>query len=690
MSIATTSVLEALLEAVPELHPQMYFKSPLTALSHAMEDQVLAGVDTYQDYKPLIIANFQKERFYRQESHRYKRIAAMTPHVYILAAAETEFAHSSDFYETIAFSPEDSLGLEWHLVIISQNYASCLICQERQPTSDVDLLKKSASVELSAMDQSRRFEGIWTLDQDVSRQAAIILFDKILAYRPELKGKINEALELYGMKKRSKKSRRTLINSSDLGYLQSTEKFAQRLATYLQAGQHKLIKAYRTIAIRERKERLTNLIATAIRRSLNPQEICEVAVNELGQALSASRCILYRCKVTDSTATILHEFINRDLSDIVMSLAGQAWPLQNNPVFHYVVERLEGVYMNDFNFDKQGYISKCRQNFKTKISSFDLVSQKKIQKILDKWHIVGWMMVPILYQGKLLGVVELHQCGSELIDWELGDLELVDAISTQLGATLIQAETYANLEELNQQLEALDRTRSNLIAITGHELRTPLSTIQVCLESLASEPDMPLELRQVMLDTALSDAERMRKLVQDFLTLSHLESGTVNWNFESLPLQECLDLAMSSLKNRNEKKMPKIRLQVPKELPLVQTDGEWLVEVISKLLDNACKFTKPEGMITIKAKRKGDRMLEVTISDTGRGIEPNRLEVVFDRFYQEEGALQRTVGGTGLGLAICRQIITRLGGEIWAESNGKDQGTKFYFTIPISDSINGK
>jgi len=105
----------------------------------------------------------------------------------------------------------------------------------------------------------------------------------------------------------------------------------------------------------------------------------------------------------------------------------------------------------------------------------------------------------------------------------------------QIGVALIQAEAYANLQDLNEQLAALDRTRSNLVAITGHELRTPLSTIQVCLESLASEPDMPAEMRQIMLDTALKDAERMRKLIQDFLTLSRLESGRVNWNPELYP-----------------------------------------------------------------------------------------------------------------------------------------------------------
>jgi signal transduction histidine kinase len=80
-------------------------------------------------------------------------------------------------------------------------------------------------------------------------------------------------------------------------------------------------------------------------------------------------------------------------------------------------------------------------------------------------------------------------------------------------------------------------------------------------------------------------------------------------------------------------------------------------------------------------------MLEVTVADTGRGIEPNRLEEVFDRFYQEEGALRRTTGGTGLGLAICRQIVKGWGGEIWADSAGKDQGSQFHFTVPITSRL---
>jgi signal transduction histidine kinase len=293
--------------------------------------------------------------------------------------------------------------------------------------------------------------------------------------------------------------------------------------------------------------------------------------------------------------------------------------------------------------------------------------------------------------------MELHHCDSMPITWKGEDIALVDAIATQVGVALIQAESYANLEDLNEQLEALDRTRSNLVAITGHELRTPLSTIQVCLESLANEPDMSPELRQVMLSTALEDAERMRKLVQDFLTLSQLESGTVEWNPEPLSLQECVDLSLSHIRSRQDQSnIPSINNFIIDSMILVEADGEWLVEVLSKLLDNACKFTDKKGQITLKVEEKNPTQLKITVSDNGRGIEPERLKQVFDRFYQEEGALRRSTGGTGLGLAICRQIVKNWGGEIWAESQGKNQGSQFYFTIPkytqksTSNNNNGK
>jgi DICT domain-containing protein/signal transduction histidine kinase len=642
-------VLVELLQDQPQLRPQMYFKSSLTALSHAMEDQVLAGLD-----KPLIIASFQRERFYRQEAHRYRRIAERTNQVYVLAAPETSFTSRSDEYETVAFDPGDELSQEWHLIVIGQQYASCLVCRERQGFYN--------GIQVPFIDPSRRFEGIWTFDRQVSCKAAELLLKRILAYRPELAAKIEGARSQFLSPSPLLSSSPTLPLSP---YCPNPDPFAQRLVTYLQAGQYKLLKAYRSIAAGEKKERLVNSITAAIRQSLNSQEVLKQAAQELGVAMQVCRCLIYRCKQSDTSTTIQHEFLKPD----IISVSGQTWPLKDNPIFQEALQHRGRIYVADTHND-------------SRISNSPI-----IQDLVNRFGIVSWLLVPVLDKGKLLGMVELHHCGLTPHRWEDDALELIDAIAGQIAVALIQAEAYANLEDLNQQLEALERTRSNLIAITGHELRTPLSTIQVCLESLASEPDMSLDLQQVMLNSALADAERMRKLVQDFLTLSKLESGRVEWHPEVLEVQECVELAISSTKVRQAKQeMPHLVNEVPSELPLVRADGEWLVEVLTKLLDNACKFTSSQGQITIAAKRNSHKMLQVTIADTGRGIEPNRLETVFDRFYQEEGALRRTTGGTGLGLAICRQIVNGWGGQIWAESAGKDQGSQFHFTLPIVET----
>ncbi len=638
------SILEDLLIALPDLRPQIYFKSSLTALSHAMEDQVLAGAD-----QPVVIASFQKERFYRQEAHRYLKIADRTEQVYVLASPEADFANRFEHYETIAFDETDALAQEWHLVVVGAQYAACLICCERQAHSTPG----ESSVHLPP-DQSRRFEGIWTFERSVACKAAELLLAKVLYYRPELADKVAAAQILL------RENAQSSLSNVDPG------PFAERLVTYIQAGQYKLLKAYRSIAAQEQRERLVNSITSAIRRSLNPDEIFKVAVKELGQALNACRCLIYQCRDTDGTVILQHESLNHE----VESLAGQRWNLADNPLFDYVTQHQEPIYVSHAQADMW------------LLREQEVIAPKEQ---VQRWAIKAWLMVPVVHQNRLLGMVEVHHCGSTDHDWHESNLGLIEAIANQIGVALIQAEAYANLEDLNQQLAALDRTRSNLIAITGHELRTPLSTIQVCLESLSTEPDMPEELRQVMLNAALTDAERMRKLIQDFLTLSQLESGRIQWHLESLPLEECVDLALSSVRSRQmEGLLPEITAQVSPELPLIQADGEWVVEVLSKLLDNACKFTEPTGKVLIQAQLNGRQMLEVTVSDTGRGIEPNRLETVFDRFYQEEGALRRSTGGTGLGLAICRQIVVGLGGRIWAESAGKDRGSQFHLTLPIS------
>ncbi|MEM8504017.1 MAG: DICT sensory domain-containing protein [Cyanobacteria bacterium P01_D01_bin.1] len=679
-----TSIVEEMFELLPTLRTQMYFKTSLTALSHAMEDQVLAG----SERQPLIIASFQQERFYRQEASRYLRIAEVSDQVYVLSAAETQFNRlnrtdeaQSVGYEKIDFDEDDALREEWHLVVIGEQYSAALICREHQPVLVTPRgLKVEAMAQQTAahLDQTRRFEGIWTLDRQVSLRAAKLLLNRIQDYRPELSQKLGRARDRF-----------IPDGLSSMPDLEVVEKdpFAQRLVTYLQAGQYKQLKAYRAIALQEQRARLVNSITAAIRKSLNPSEIFAIAVTELGSVLDVSRCIIYRCSADDPDATIHHEYRQPHVN----SLEGATWPLKHNPLYQWVKAQHRTLAIDNVS-------GSARSLDETDLNSDLEIDLSTAQPRLQRWQIRGCLLVPLIHKNRLLGMVELHLDGGNDYQnsrhWGDDEISLTEAIANQLSVALIQAEAYAHLEDFNQQLADLERTRSNLIAITGHELRTPLSTIRVCLESLITEPDMSADLRQVMLDTALTDAERMRKLVQDFLTLSRLESQRVEWNLESLSLQECVDLALSSLRwQHSSNSAPAIRIKtdIPKDLPFVRADGEWIVEVLSKLLDNACKFTEGGdthgvgyGRITISAEMQDPETVRVTVADTGRGIESERLETVFERFYQEEGALRRSVGGTGLGLAICQQIIEGLKGRIWATSAGKNQGTQIHFTLPAA------
>ena len=653
----TNSLLRDLVTEYSSLRPQIYFKSSLTALARAMQDLILADSEQY-----LVIANFQQEKFFRALERRFQRMATKSEHIYVLGVPEVEssFALADRGYETIAIESTDTLAGERYLVIIGQNYSACLAAQEKFSVTDLNNMT-------SVIEQGERFEGIWTFDRQITYTAADWLLGRITNYRRELTEKTQQARQLFQLNQRIDSKSLLTTQSVDLGI------FTQRLVTYLQAGQYKLLKAYRAIATAERKEYLINKIAAAQRSSLDPQDILRTTVRELGQIFPNCRCLLYRLTPDETEVKIEYEY--RPLSKI--SLIGQMWSIADNPLFIVAQAQKSTLAIDD-------------------VTNNSYLNQNPI--IFDKITRAGirsWLMVSIRYQGTLLGMLELHYGGSGYFQWKSEDIALVEAVATSAGAALTQASAYTNLVQLNQQLEAVERIQNNLIAVVGHELRTPLSTIRICLESLASEPDMPGDLRAVMLDTALSDSERLGQLIQDFLTISKLEAGKAYRNIESVQIDYPLSLALRRIhKNAQARAIPEIKVELFSQLPFVLADVEGLVEVFYKLLDNACKFTSAKGEVLITAMvQNGEEevransfiqpMLQVIVADTGRGLEASQLEIIFDRFSQSESYLRRTVSGVGLGLVICRQIINGMGGKIWATSEGKDRGSQFYFTIPI-------
>jgi DICT domain-containing protein/signal transduction histidine kinase len=641
----SSSLLQELLQSFPQLREQIYFKASLTALSHAIEDVVLAGKE-----QPLVIVNFQQERFYRQETGRYQRIAQRTDQVYILAAPETDFASAPAPYATIGLEPTDELTQEWHLAIIGRSYSACLIFREF-----------AAPIDTIELDTARQFKGFWTFDPTVSKQAALLLLQRICRYRPDLAAQIDRAKQQY----RLTATRQTAASIAAM----NAQLFSTRLVTYLQASQYKQVKAYRRIVEEERRERLVNKITTAVQQSLQTKDIVAVVVQEISVLFGQCRCLLYTLpsdSFADSKRQIEDEFTPAG------SLLGRNWRLADHPQFQSILNRGEIISIADTSQDS------------------GIQSHPELQQQLLSAQIQACLLVPIRDRHQCLAVLELHR--DRPYPWSGSDRELLARIATQVGIALLQAEAFGNLQRFNQQLVTIKQTQNNLIAIVGHEFRTPLSTIQVCLESLDAEPDMPKEFQQSMVEIALSDSERLRRLIQDFLLLSRLESDLTTWQMEPVDLADAIMMTVSNLQAAGQPRdLPTITVDLPPVLPLAIADSEALFQLLSKVLDNACKFTPPTGTITVTVEavkvpvteKLLQPMLKVQIADTGRGIEANQLETIFEQFHQEEGFLQRAVGGAGLGLAICRQLARQLGGRIWATSQGKGQGSQFYVTVPV-------
>ncbi|MEL6440972.1 MAG: DICT sensory domain-containing protein [Cyanobacteria bacterium J06621_8] len=656
----TNSLLWDLVTEYAELSPRIYFKSSLTALARAMQDLVLAD-----DGKYLVIANFQQERYFRQIEQRFRRMAVESEQVYVMGVPDTEsgFAVDNSGYETIPLDATNTLAGERYLIIIGEKYSACLVVQEK---FDVEKM-----VDLPSLEQGEKYEGIWTFDRALAYSAADWLLGRIVNLRPELKTKTDRARRMF-ITKRNQRSR-AFLNSQTV----DLSIFTRSLITYLQSGQYKLLKAYRKVAIAERKEALSNKIAAAQRSSFNPEEILATTVEELGKVFPQCRCILYRLEQDAKEVKIHYESVPVSMT----SLVGALWSISDNPLFISAQAQRSTLVIDDVT--NNSYLNENN------------VLRDKITKA----GIRSWLMVSVRYQRKLLGMLELHYGDNSSFQWRAEDLSLLESVATSAGTALTQASAYNRLAELNTQLEAVERIQRNLIAIVGHELRTPVSTIRICLESLASEPDIPLEIKDSMLDTALEDTDRLEKLIQNFITLSQLEGGKAYRNIESLTVDYPLNLALNRIRATSRtKQLPKIGVKLPDQLPVVLADIDGLVDVFVKLLDNACKFTPLNGEVTISARvfapenfddtiSTNIEMLEVIVADTGRGIEPELLETIFDRFSQSESYLRRSVNGIGLGLVICRQIIESMDGQIWADSEGEDQGCQFHFTLKIDSNL---
>ena len=230
-------------------------------------------------------------------------------------------------------------------------------------------------------------------------------------------------------------------------------------------------------------------------------------------------------------------------------------------------------------------------------------------------------------------------------------------------------------------LARLEELRRNMVTDVAHELRTPLSNIRGYLEALQ---DGVIETKPEVIDSLHEEAMLLNRLVDDLRELTLAEAGQLKLERRPVAPADLVDRALEAARAQAAAKGITLQADLPEDLPLVDIDSQRIGQVLGNLLNNALTHTPSGGKVVVAARAK-QLTVELSVSDTGEGIPPERLPYIFERFYRADRSRSRATGGTGLGLSIAKQLVEAHGGRISVASQlGK--GTTFTFTMPVAEA----
>lgn len=241
-------------------------------------------------------------------------------------------------------------------------------------------------------------------------------------------------------------------------------------------------------------------------------------------------------------------------------------------------------------------------------------------------------------------------------------------------------ELASSYNAMAEQLESLDKSRNQFVSNASHELKTPLATMKILLESMLYQPDMPSELQGEFLSDMNHEIDRLTSIVTDLLTLTRVDDGKVELHLERVNLSDEANETLRVLKPLAKERNITVKARVFPDICL-EGDRSKLGQVIYNLTENALKYTQDGGRVQVTLTQKGKNVV-LSVQDNGIGIPREDQAHIFDRFYRVDKARSRETGGTGLGLSIVRQMVQLHGGSISVESE-TGKGSTFTVELPI-------
>jgi len=238
----------------------------------------------------------------------------------------------------------------------------------------------------------------------------------------------------------------------------------------------------------------------------------------------------------------------------------------------------------------------------------------------------------------------------------------------------------AQLKTANETLVIKDKQKDEFLDTVTHELRTPITAIRAASEILHDDDEIPEEIKKQFLQNIITESDRLNRLIDKILDLEKFETGKQKIYLSTGNIIQTISKSLSPLQQLISNKKIHVEFDENQFKVLVDFDEERIIQVITNLVSNAIKFTdEKQGLIIITVLNEED-FIKINVFNNGKGINPNELETIFDKFYQSNNQNIKKPIGSGLGLAICKQIIEAHKGKIWAENVQK--GVTFSFILP--------
>lgn len=311
------------------------------------------------------------------------------------------------------------------------------------------------------------------------------------------------------------------------------------------------------------------------------------------------------------------------------------------------------------------------------------------------------MFTPIDLGDKFFGCIEIFKENPFSTD----DAAYFRTIIQQVSLPLKSAGLYREIIRKNEELEKLERVKSEFISIVSHELRTPLTPIKNALYILSSGRCGEFgENARKFIDMAKRNVENLTSIINDILDINKIEAGKMDFNYKTMNIHSVIENVKSNFDCVAKEHEIIFQTEEQDKLPDIYADSQRLGQVLTNLVSNAIKFTPKGKSITIKSELKNSEDISsnkyfenelknldgnyviVSVIDQGIGIKEENLLKAFDKFTQIENSLSRKVGGTGLGLPIAKQLIKAHKGVIWCDSI-EGEGSSFHFALPVSNNI---